>query len=127
MGFIVLGLLFFTTLSETTPLWMIITALVLLGVGFALFSSPNTNAVMSSVERGSYGVAAGTVATMRMTGQMFSLGIVMLIFALVMGRVQILPEYYGQFLMSVRIAFGIFAALCFGGVFASLARGKVRR
>jgi EmrB/QacA subfamily drug resistance transporter len=127
MGFIVLGLVSFTSLSETTPLWMILAALVLLGVGFALFSSPNTNAVMSSVEKGSYGVAAGAVATMRMTGQMFSLGIVMLIFAVVMGRVQILPEYYGQFLMSLRIAFGIFAALCFGGVFASLARGRVQR
>ena len=127
MGFIVVGLSFLAFLSETTPLWMIIAALVLLGVGFALFSSPNTNAVMSSVERSSYGVAAGTVATMRMTGQMFSLGIVMLIFALGMGRVQIVPEYYGQFLLSVRIAFGIFAVLCFGGVFASLARGTVRR
>jgi MFS family permease len=127
MGFIVVGLVFLTFLSETTPLWMIVLALVLLGIGFALFSSPNTNAVMSSVERNSYGVAAGTVATMRMTGQMFSLGIVMLIFAVAMGRVQILPEYYDQFLTSVRIAFGIFAALCFGGVFASLARGKVRR
>ncbi|MGB2958649.1 MAG: MFS transporter, partial [Bacteroidota bacterium] len=126
MGFIVVGLVFLTFLSETTPLWMIVLALVLLGIGFALFSSPNTNAVMSSVERNSYGVAAGTVATMRMTGQMFSLGIVMLIFALAMGRVQILPEYYDQFLTSVRIAFGIFAALCSGGVFASLARGKVR-
>jgi hypothetical protein len=29
--------------------------------------------------------------------------------------------------MSLRIAFGIFAALCFGGVFASLARGRVQR
>jgi MFS family permease len=127
MGLIVVGLVMLTSLSQTTPLWLIIAALLLLGVGFALFSSPNTNAVMTSVERGSYGVAAGTVATMRMTGQMFSLGIVMLIFALLMGRVQILPEYHGEFLMSVRIAFGVFAALCFGGVFASLARGKIRR
>jgi hypothetical protein len=99
---------------------------MVLGMGFGLFSSPNTNAVMSSVERRFYGVAAGTLGTMRMTGMMLSMGIATLIFSLIMGRVQITPEYHPVFLESVRIAFGIFAGLCFGGVFASLARGKVR-
>ena len=42
------------------------------------------------------------------------------------GRKQIVPEYYPQFISSVNIAFGIFAVLCVVGVFASLARGKVR-
>ncbi|MCK5573988.1 MAG: MFS transporter, partial [Bacteroidetes bacterium] len=126
MTVIVIGLVPFTFLSEDTPLWVIIAGLLLLGFGFALFSSPNTNAVMSSVEKRSYGVAAGVVATMRMTGQMFSIGIVMLVFAVLMGRVQIVPEYYPQFISSVNIAFGIFAVLCVVGVFASLARGKVR-
>ena len=52
--------------------------------------------------------------------------VAMLIFAVVIGRVEITPEYYSQFLSGVRIAFIVFAALCFGGIFASLARGKVR-
>jgi hypothetical protein len=63
---------------------------------------------------------------MRLTGQMFSMGIAMLIFALVMGRVPITPEHYGQYLASARIAFSIFTSLCFAGIFMSLARGKVR-
>jgi len=126
MAVIVLGLVPFTFLSEDTPLWVIIAGLLLLGFGFALFSSPNTNAVMSSVGKESYGVAAGVVATMRMTGQMFSIGIVMLVFAVLMGRVQIVPEYHSQFITSVNIAFGIFAVLCVAGVFASLARGRLR-
>jgi len=78
------------------------------------------------VERRFYGVAAGTVSTMRLIGQMLSKGLAMLIFAVVIGRVEITPEYYSQFLSGVRIAFIISAALCFGGIFASLARGKVR-
>jgi len=44
------------------------------GRGFALFSSPNTNAVMASVEKRSYGVASAILATMRLVGQMLSMG-----------------------------------------------------
>ena len=73
-----------------------------------------------------YGIASGTLATMRLTGQMLGLGIAMLLFAVYIGRVRITPEYYPLFLKSAKAAFAIFAALCFGGIFASLARGKVR-
>jgi len=126
MALTVLGLSLFTFLSEKTVLEFIVASLILLGVGFALFSSPNTNAVMSSVEKRFYGVASGTLGTMRLIGQMLSMGIAMLIFAIYIGRAQITPEYYLLFLRSVNVAFIIFAVLCFGGVFASLARGKVR-
>lgn len=121
-----IALFLLTCLSNNTSLWFILESLILLGFGLALFSSPNTNAVMSSVEKKSYGVASGTLATMRLTGQMLSMGIAMLIFALYIGRVQITPEYYLLFVKSVKLIFAIFAILCFGGIFASLARGKVR-
>jgi uncharacterized membrane protein len=126
MGVIVVCLAFLAFLTAATPLWAIAAALAVLGFGFALFSSPNTNAVMSSVEKPVYGVAAGTLATMRMTGQTLSIGIAMLVFALVVGKVQITPEYYPQFLSSVNIAFAIFSVLCVGGVFSSLTRGNIR-
>ncbi|MGV7929993.1 MAG: MFS transporter [Spirochaetota bacterium] len=126
MALTTLGLSSFIFLDVGTPLGLIVAGLVVLGFGFALFSSPNTNAVMSSVESRHYGVASGTLGTMRLTGQMFSMGIAMLIFALIMGRVPITPQHYGQFLASARVAFSIFTALCFAGIFMSLARGKVR-
>ena len=126
MGLTATGLVLFTSLSEKTSLGFIVAGLVILGFGFALFSSPNTNAVMSSVEKRFYGVASGTLATMRQIGMTFSMGMAMLLFALYIGRVQITPEYYSLFLRSVNVAFIIFAALCFGGIFASLARGKIR-
>lgn len=97
-----------------------------MGFGFALFSSPNTNAIMSSVEKKAYGVASAMVSTMRQIGMMLSMGIVILIFSLYIGRVEITPEYYPAFVTGMKIAFAIFAALCFGGIFASLARGKMR-
>lgn len=125
MTFTALGLFLFAFLGAETNLILIVASLIFLGFGFALFSSPNTNAIMSSVEKKFYGVASATLATMRLVGQMLSMGIVMLIFALYMGRVQITPEHYPLFLRSVRAAFLVFGFLCVLGIFASLARGNL--
>jgi hypothetical protein len=81
---------------------------------------------MSSVERKFFGVASGTVGTMRLVGQMLSLGISMLVFATVMGRVEIMRENYAALVDSLRILFAIFAVLSIGGIVASLKRGKLR-
>jgi hypothetical protein len=119
-----LGLLIF--LNNQTHILFIVVVLFALGFGFALFSSPNTNAIMSSVEQQLYGVASGTLATMRITGQMLSMGIVMLIFALHIGDAPITPEQYPSFMGSMHSSLIILSLLCFGGIFASLARGKTR-
>jgi hypothetical protein len=79
---------------------------------------------MSAVEPRIYGVASAILSTTRQVGQLFSMGITMIVLAVVMGRVAITPIYYPAFITSVRIAFGLFAAFCFIGIFTSLARGK---
>jgi EmrB/QacA subfamily drug resistance transporter len=127
MALTVVGLVLLAFLSQGTPMGLIIAALILLGLGFAFFSSPNTNAVMSSVGRPHYGVASGVLGTMRLTGQTTSTAIAMLILVLYMGRVKVTPEVQGPFVASARTLFTILALLCTAGVFASLARGKVRR
>lgn len=127
MAMTVLGLILLTSISEETTVKYILACLTLLGISFALFSSPNTNAVMGSVEKKFYGVASAILGTMRLTGQMLSMGIAMLIFTLYIGRTQITPHEYPMFLTSAKTAFAVFAALCLGGVFASLARGKIRK
>lgn len=126
MALITAGLAALAFLGADTPQALIVVVLMLLGFGFALFSSPNTNAVMGSVEKRFYGVASATLGTMRLSGQMFSIGIASLVFAVLIGKVQITPQYYPAFVTSIRAAFGIFAALCFGGIWASLSRGKLR-
>ena len=127
MALTALGLLFFSFLSQEASILFIVGTLMLLGFGFALFSSPNTNAVMSSVEKKFYGVASGTLGTMRATGMMFSMGMVMMIFAIFIGRAQITPASYPLFMKSMKVAFAISTGLCVAGIFASLSRGKVRR
>lgn len=126
MGFTTLGLFFLIFLGEDTSLALIIPNLMVLGFGFALFSSPNTNAVMGSVEKRYLGVAAGTIGTMRTIGQILSMGIAMLIFSVMIGGTQITPETYPDFLKSAHIAFIIFTCMCGAGIFASVARGKVK-
>lgn len=126
MAVTTVGLALCAFLTKTTDVDFIIVFLIILGIGFGMFSSPNTNAVMGSVTRRFYGVASATVATMRLIGMMFSMGIAMLIFAVYIGKVQITPEYYSLFLKAMRTAVIIFALLCFGGVFASMARGKAQ-
>jgi EmrB/QacA subfamily drug resistance transporter len=126
MALTCLGLLSFIFLGDNTSLARIIITLIVLGTGFALFSSPNANAVMSSVASKFYGVASASLNTMVTLGNTLSLGIAMIVMAMTIGRVEITAEYYEAFLTSTRIAFGIFSALCFSGIFVSLSRGKVR-
>jgi EmrB/QacA subfamily drug resistance transporter len=126
MGLITIGLSLFIFLGQNTSLGFIIASLILIGLGFGFFASPNTNAIMSSVRQRFYGVASATLATMRQVGMSFSMGITMLLFAIYIGRVEIIPQYYPLFLSSTKIAFIIFTALCCGGIFASLVRGKTQ-
>jgi EmrB/QacA subfamily drug resistance transporter len=126
MALTALGLFSLIVVGPQTPLWAIILRLILLGLGFAFFSSPNMSAIMGSVQRRYYGVASGTLGTMRLVGQMLSIGIASLLFALYIGRVEITPAAYPPFLQSARTAFVIYALLCVGGIFASLARGELR-
>jgi EmrB/QacA subfamily drug resistance transporter len=127
MVFILLGLAMLLFLASDSSVLYVVLCLVILGIGFGLFSSPNANAVMSSVDHQFYGVASATLSTMRQTGNMFSMGIVMLSMPPLLEKSGITPDNCAQFLVSMRISLGIFAVLCFCGIFASLARGNISR
>ncbi len=126
MGLTAVGLFLFIFLDERTTIVFIVGTLMLLGLGFALFSSPNMSAVMGSVEKKAYGVASGTLGTMRAMGQVLSMGTTILIFSMTIGNVPITPDIYPVFLRGLRWAFMLFTVLCSGGILASLARGRVR-
>ena len=126
MGLTVIGLFAFATLDSTDGVGFIISMLLLLGLGFALFSSPNTNAVMSSVKQNEYGVASSVLGTMRLTGQTISMGISMMIFALIMGQTGKNITNTSGLLASIRVTFLVFGMLSLAGVYFSLKRGKMR-
>lgn len=118
------GLVLFCFITPVTPDYIIVLLMLLMGIGFGLFSSPNSNAIMSSVEKRHLGVASGVVGTMRMIGQMMSMGIAMMLLAIYLGKKPISPETYPGLLASMRTGFVIFSILSVLGVFASLARNS---
>jgi EmrB/QacA subfamily drug resistance transporter len=126
MGITALGLVLLIWLDNDTTLMFIIASMILLGIGIGLFSTPNMNAIMSSVDKRFYGIASASVGTMRLLGQMLSMGIATLVFALFIGRAQITPEYYPQLIKSIKVLFIISSGLCIGGIYFSLYRGRLR-
>jgi len=123
----VLGLLGLSFLGSATPYWYIIAMLCVMGVGIALFATPNTHVVMGSVEVRWVGVASATLATMRQAGMNMSMGVATLVIALLVGRQEIGPANQPQLLTSIRIVFLVCTALCVLGVGASLVGGTRRQ
>jgi EmrB/QacA subfamily drug resistance transporter len=124
MGLTAAGLILLCFVTPETPVYAIVALLLLMGIGFGLFSSPNSNAIMSSVEKRYLGVASGVVGTMRMVGQMLSMGIAMMLIALYIGKQTINPSTYPGLISGMRTGFVIFSILSVLGIFASLARNK---
>ena len=110
--------------SHANQLTYLVVILAIVGVGFGMFSSPNTNAIMGSVHKKYLGLASATVGTMRLTGQMMSMGIATLILQLFIGNNALSAQYSAEFMTSMKTTFLVFVILCVVGVFASLARGK---
>lgn len=127
MGITSAGLIMLCFLTEQTSVAFIVTVLVIMGAGFSLFSSPNSNAIMSSVEKRQLGNASGMLGTMRNVGQTLSMAIALMLLAIYMGQEKINPDNYPQLMNSMKVGFIVFSILCFAGIFASLARNKSLR
>ena len=127
MGATAMGLAVLVFVDGGTSLYVIAGILITLGIGFALFSSPNMSAIMGAVAPRFYGTASGTVATMRLVGQMISMALVTVVFALMIGKTAISPQNYSQFLFSMHLCLSIFSVLCIVGIVFSLYRGTLRK
>ncbi len=125
MLFTALGLVILMMLGETMSLAVVVLALLTVGFGFSLFSAPNTSVIMSSVHPSETGEASAMVSVTRQTGMMISMGIAMLFIALIMGSADNLsPETYGDFLLVMKVSFGVCLVMCLIGAVASALRGK---
>ena len=114
------SLILFSFLNFNTSLEFLLISMVIYGVGFGLFSPPNTNVIMSSVPPQDTSVASAAVSTMRTIGQVMSLGILTLVFAFIMGNVPIIEKYYPLLIQSCQITCLICVMLCIISVFASV-------
>ncbi|MDX9882419.1 MAG: MFS transporter [Prolixibacteraceae bacterium] len=122
-----LGLVAFASLSATTSIGFILFMLMWVGLGFAFFSSPNMNTIMSSVDRARYGLASGTAATMRVVGQIISMTIATLFFAGLFAGQTIEAVSDNVFLTAVKWGFVSFSCISTVGIYFSYSRGKIAR
>ena len=120
IGIAAVALAILTFLKQDTPLYMVVLAMVLQGIGMGLFSSPNMNAIMSSVPPKDAPTASASQATMRTIGQTMSLGLLTLVFAWVMGSLELAPQYAGMIVQASQIICAICTFACILSVFASL-------
>jgi MFS family permease len=119
MGLGTVSLFLFSSLDNGTSIEFLIVAMVIYGIGFGMFSPPNTNVIMGSVPPKDTSIASASVATMRTVGQAMSMGILTLVFAFIMGDVPIVQQYYPLLVQSCQITCIICVVLCIASVFAS--------
>ena len=120
IGIAAVALAILTFLNGDTPLYVVILAMILQGIGMGLFSSPNMNAIMSSVPPKYAPTASASQATMRTIGQTMSLGLLTLIFAWVMGSLELAPQYAGMIVQASQTICLICTVACVLAIFASL-------
>ncbi len=99
------GLLLLLALPADPPFLDVVWRMMVCGIGFGFFQSPNNRALISAAPRSRSGVAGGVLSTARLTGQTFGGVIVAVIFALTGGN----------------IGAGVGTALLVGAVFAGSA------
>ena len=116
----VAALISFSFIGESTSLVQIIIGLVVVGLGVALFTSPNTNAILSTVESGDYGMASSILSTMRNIGQMSCMAIASIVFFVSFGKTPIDEVSTSGMSDSIKILFVIFVVLCVLGTFFSM-------
>jgi len=122
MAFCAAGTAIFIFIDANTKLWVIIAALVITGLGFSLFSSPNSNAVMSCVPKEEYGVASSVLATMRSIGHTVSMVIVTIVITRFMSDTPLQEASADVLVHVINLSFVIFTVICGAGVFVSLKR-----
>jgi MFS family permease len=112
----------FVFVNETTPLLYFIITLIVAGVGFGTFSSPNTNAIMSNVSGKDYTVASAITNSMRNIGQMSSMAVITIVMNFTLGKTSLEDATNAQLVEYMHISFIIFAVVCLVGVVLSLGR-----
>lgn len=120
MSIATVTLLILLFLDANTPIYLIVVAMILQGVGMGLFTTPNTNAIMSSVPPKETPNASAAQSAMRTIGQTMSLGLLTLVFAWIMGSLKLSSEHADLIVQCSQIVCMICTVVCIVAIFASL-------
>ncbi len=122
MAIITAALVVLSGIGPETSIVFISVVMAAVGFGFALFSSPNVNIIMGSVQKRYYGLASATTGTARLIGQAMSLAIATMAIHAHMGDEKMSVDNADLFIASMKTAFLVFAALCAAGVYTSASK-----
>ncbi|HLL80022.1 MAG TPA: MFS transporter [Ktedonobacteraceae bacterium] len=89
------ALVLLALITPTTPYIFLALALALMGLGGALFWSPNTSTAMGAAPRNRLGVASATLNTLRNTGMVFSFAISLAVAAASMPPIDVSEIFLG--------------------------------
>jgi EmrB/QacA subfamily drug resistance transporter len=115
-----IGVALMTLINLENALYLGVLSLIIFGAGIGLFYASNTKVVISAVDKKYFGVAGATLSNFRSMGQIFGMGIVMLIISTILGNVQIMPSNYPELIISLRISLVAIAVLSAIGIFTSI-------
>ena len=125
MIFCAFGLVAAALINPHTSYIYFVVVMVLLGMSYGLFSTPNMTAIMNSVGPRHHGTASSMVSTMRNTGMLFSTTTITVILSLYLGDQPITRSNIPQFIESMRSSLFLFSALSLLGTIFSMVKGQL--
>ena len=99
------------TVENNSPLWKVYLLLSLMGLGFAMFSSPNMNIIMSSVEKNHLSIASAIAAKLRTLGMVISLVLINTFLSTLIGQKMITQQNADTYIKAMHFSILSFAIL----------------
>jgi len=113
-------------INDTTPLYYIGACLLTLGFGFGLFTTPNNNAALSSVDKERLGIATALLNLSRVFGNMMGIAMVMILVSLIIGHAELKPQQFPALMTTIRWALALSCIYTVTGAYFSYTRGNIR-
>ena len=123
---VTIGFVALTRVGADTPAVLAIAPLILTGIGYGLFSTPNNNAIMSSVHANELGAGSAAANTSRVLGNMLGMGLVSCVIAVLLHGQQFAEAGADQIMRMLHICFACSAIATALALFFSLSRGRLR-
>ena len=102
-----LGIFLLLFINQDRSMIFIGFALMLLGLGFGLFSTPNSNSIFGSAAEAKLGIVSALLNLARMLGQMMGMAIITLLVSLFIGNAKIGPQQYEALFQVLRLTLGL--------------------
>jgi EmrB/QacA subfamily drug resistance transporter len=118
------GLLVLSLMNTQTSATYIASSLLLIGIGFGLFSTPNNNAIMSATHPDEVGVASASMNLARTIGNLIGMSLVNLMVHYYLGDAQFSPEQNPELILTVELALNMSLAFVVIACVTSWFRGR---